>query len=111
MNSEKNRFKRRLKYIYLAYTSYRLSWILPASFCLFEITESLETRQPIISNGNMTEKRSEDSLKKMDLWVNSSLIVVSKKLLIFKLCFTSKLSYHGGIQDQTQSSTLADLST
>lgn len=67
MNSEKNRFKRRLKYIYLAYTSHRLSWILPASFCLFEITESLETQQPIISNGNMTEKRSEDSLKKMDL--------------------------------------------
>lgn len=81
---------------------------MPASFCLFEITESLETQQPIISNGNMTEKRSEDSLKKMDLWVNSSLIVVSK---IFKLCFTCKLSYHGGIQDQTQSSTSADLST
>lgn len=54
----KNRFKRRLKYIYLASTSYRLSWILPASFCLFEITESLETQQPIISNGNMTEKWS-----------------------------------------------------
>lgn len=111
MNSEKNRFKRRLKYIYLAYTSYRLSWILPASFCLFEITESLETQQPIISNGNMTEKRSEDSLKR---WISEYKLKSNcciEKLLIFKLCFTGKLSYHGGIQDQTQSLTSADLST
>lgn len=66
MNFEKNRFKRRLKYIYFVYIFYRLSWILLVFFCLFEIIEFLEIQQLIIFNGNMIEKRLEDSLKKMD---------------------------------------------
>lgn len=97
MNFEKNRFKRRLKYIYFVYIFYRLSWILLVFFCLFEIIEFLEIQQLIIFNGNMIEKRLEDSLKRWIFEYKFKFNCCIEKFLIFKFCFIGKLSYYGGI--------------